>query len=210
MKYEDVLHEVSPIAIGIAGARRYGYEASESDIDYFILSKDEDKHSQDIENKIDFFVVSIDTVKSLWGHPVFIGDLTGKCDGNECLCSFLFSHRRKIAYTAPEKTVSLGLEHIAMGERYGFKSPIKTGLRTAMILSHMAEEREDPFVLSDEEKAVLIRARTGDVPSEERVEIYRRTICPANLDKLRRMPENTKVRDELFALVDEICKEEST
>lgn len=78
-----------------------------------------------------------------------------------------------------------------------------------MILAHMAERREDPFLLDEDEKAILIRARTGGVPPEERAEIYRRTICPENLDKLRRMPENTTIKAELFALLDEI-KEERT
>lgn len=102
-----------------------------------------------------------------------------------------------------------GLEYIADGERYQYTSPIKAGLRTAMILAHMAERREDPFLLDEDEKAILIRARTGGVPPEERAEIYRRTICPENLDKLRRMPENTTIKAELFALLDEI-KEERT
>lgn len=72
-----------------------------------------------------------------------------------------------------------------------------------MILSHMAAEAEDPFLLSAEEKAVLLRARTGEVPPEERVELYRRTISPENIGRLMRMPDHPTIKDELFRLIEE-------
>lgn len=192
---------------GKTGSCRYGYNEGSSDLDIFILSANLQFNIHDIETNTDCFIWSVAHMSGCWGHPLLNGVLTDNCTGNERLVTFLQEHRHAITYAAPGKTVDFGLDYIAVGERYGHTSPIKAGLRTAMILSHMAEEREDPFLLSDEEKAVLIRARTGDVLSEERAEIYRRTICPANLDKLRRMPENTRVRDELFTLLDEICKE---
>lgn len=192
------------------GSRRYGYAEEESDKDTFILTPDTTLLCHDPEDDTAYFVWGIDVLRNQWGHPLTMGNLTGNCIGDKRIITFLESHRHTIIYAAPRKTVDFGLDYIAAGERNKFNSPIKAGLRTAMILFHMAEERGDPTLLSDEEKAVLIRARTGDVPPEERAEIYRRTICPANLDKLRRMPENTKVRDELFALLDKICKEETT
>lgn len=188
---------------------RYGYKEGAKDIDFFVLTPDTDLQINDFDSHTDYFVSSVSSFKKNWGHPLLFGNLTGKCTGDQRLVEYLENNRRTISFAAPGRMAGFGLDLIAAGERYKFISPIKAGLRTAMLLSHMAEEREDPFLLSDEEKAVLIRARTGDVSPEERVEIYRRTICPANLDKLRRMPENTKVRDELFALLDEICKEES-
>lgn len=195
---------------GTSGSVRYGYQENAKDIDFFVLTPDIDLQINDFDNHTDYFVSSIQSFKEMWGHPLLFGSLTGDCIGDQRLVSFLQEHRHTITYAAPGKMADFGLDYIAVGERYKFDSPIKSGLRTAYILSHMAEAREDPFLLSDEEKAVLIRARTGGVGPEERVDIYRRTICPANLDKLRRMPENTRVRDELFALLDEICKEETT
>lgn len=194
----------------LVGSNRYGMVMDNSDTDIFLLTPEITMLCYDPEDEVAYFVWSLEYMKACWGHPISIGNLTGDCTGDGCLVAFLRDHRRAITYAAPGRTACFGLDYIAVGERYGHTSPIKAGLRTAMILSHMAEEREDPFLLSDEEKAVLIRARTGDVPPEERVEIYRQTICPANLDKLRRMPENTKVRNELFALLDEICKEETS
>ena len=73
-----------------------------------------------------------------------------------------------------------------------------------MILSHMAAEAEDPFLLSEEEKAVLIRARTGGVPLEERVDIYRRTISPENIGRLMDMPDHPTIKNELFQLLEEV------
>lgn len=199
--------EENCLLIALVGSARYGYASESSDRDLFFLTKDRTEHIANSPDRIDRFFLSITGLKLQFGHPFILGNITGDYTGNNALCSFLREHRREISYAAPGQTVLDGLDCISVGERYGYKSPIKAGLRTAIILAHMAEEREDPFLLSDEEKAILIRARTGDVPPEERAEIYRRTICPANLDKLRRMPENTKVRDELFALLDKICKE---
>lgn len=187
------------------GSVRYGYDVGAKDQDWFILTPDLDEAIQ--VGLEDYFLCSFNKFRHFFCHPVIIGAITGNCIGHDRLCAFLADHRRNLIYSLPCGTAGFGLDYIAEGERYKYNAPIKTGLRTAYILSHMVEEREDPFLLSDEEKAVLIRARTGDVPPEERVEIYRRTICPANLDKLRRMPENTKVRDDLFALLDEIYKE---
>lgn len=203
------LSEPKQLLCARVGSARYGLLTKDSDRDVFILIPEENLKVSHAEGDTAFFVVSVQTFFAYWGHPLLIGDITGDCTGDRRLVSFLNDNRRAITYAAPGKTADFGLDYIAVGERYGFKSPIKAGLRTAMILSHMAEEREDPFLLSDGEKAVLIRARTGGVPPEERSEIYRRTICPANLDKLRRMPENTRVRDGLFALLDQICKEET-
>lgn len=207
MKKGKLPSDLRELLRGTSGSVRYGYQENAKDIDFFVLTPDIDLQVNDFDNHTDYFVSSVSSFKKMWGHPLQFGSLTGGCTGDRRLVSFLNDNRRAITYAAPANTVIFGLDYIAVGERYGFKSPIKAGLRTAMILSHMAEEREDPFLLSDGEKAVLIRARTGGVPPEERSEIYRRTICPANLDKLRRMPENTRVRDELFALLDEICKE---
>lgn len=191
------------------GAARYGTISESSDSDVFILTPTENLKVHDQKANTSYFVWSVPALRYYWGHPVSLGDLTGACTGDERLVAFLRDHRHEIAYAAPGRTADFGLDYIAVGERYGYTSPIKAGLRTAMILSHMAGEREDPFLLSDEEKAVLIRARTGGVPPEERVEIYRRTICPENLDKLRRMPVNIAVKNELFGLLDKICKEET-
>lgn len=201
------LSEPKQLLCARVGSARYGLLTKDSDRDVFILIPEESLKVSCAERDTAFFVVSVQTFFAYWGHPLLIGDITGDCTGEQRLVTFLQGHRHAITYAAPGKTVDFGLDYISVGERYKFDSPIKAGLRTAYILSHMAEEREDPFLLSDEEKVILIRARTGDVPPEERAEIYRRTICPANLDKLRRMPENTRVRDELFTLLDEICKE---
>lgn len=192
-----------------AGSMRYGYESGQSDKDLFILTQDRTENAVDTEDRIDRFFVSVNDFKESLGSPLLLGNITGECTGNKMLCTFLKENRKELTYISPGKTATLGLEYIAVGERSKFRSPIKAGLRTAMILSHMAAEAEDPFLLSDEEKVILIRARTGGVPPEERAEIYRRTLCPENLDKLRRMPENLTVKKELFALLDEICKEET-
>lgn len=204
------LNELIRVPVGSA---RYGLLTDESDRDIFILTPDADTDTQilryDPEIDTAFFVWPVKLARAYWGHPLLLGNLTGDCTGNKRLCAFLKKHRHEITYAAPAQTVFNGLDYISVGERYGHTSPIKAGLRTAMILSHMAAEAEDPFLLSGLEKAVLTRARIGGVPPEERVEIYRRTLSPENLDKLRRMPENTTVRDELFALLDEIVKEET-
>ena len=77
-----------------------------------------------------------------------------------------------------------------------------------MILSHMAAQVEDPFLLSEEEKAILLRARTGDFPPEERVDIYRRTISPENISRLRKMPDHPTIKNELFQLIEEITAQQ--
>lgn len=77
-----------------------------------------------------------------------------------------------------------------------------------MIISHMAVRAEDPFLLSEEEKAILIRARTGEVLEEERVAIYRRTISPENIDRLMKMPDHPAIKNELFQLIEDIISKE--
>lgn len=77
-----------------------------------------------------------------------------------------------------------------------------------MIISHMAVRAEDPFLLSEEEKAILIRARTGEVLEEERVAIYRRTISPENIDRLMKMSDNPAIKNELFQLIEDIISKE--
>lgn len=193
----------------IVGSMRYGYESEKSDKDLFILTQSRTESVVDTEDRIDRFFVSVIDFKKLFGNPLILGNITGECAGNKTLCAFLKENKKELVYAVPWETVDLGLGYIAVGERYKFKSPIKAGLRTAMILSHMAEKRDDPFALSDEEKAILIRARTGGVLPDERVGIYRRTLSTENLDKLRQMPGNVTVKSELFALLDEICKEET-
>ena len=83
-------------------------------------------------------------LRSCWGHPLLLGNITGDCTGDERLCNFLRQYRREITYSAPERTGIFGLGYVAWGEAFGFDSPIKAGLRTAMILSHMAAQAEDP------------------------------------------------------------------
>ena len=85
-----------------------------------------------------------------------------------------------------------------------YYSNINPALSRAMILYHMAALAEDPFLLSEEEKSILIRSRTGGVSLEERVDIYRRTICPENLDRLMRMPDHPTIKNELFQLIEEV------
>lgn len=77
-----------------------------------------------------------------------------------------------------------------------------------MIISHMAVRAEDPFLLSEEEKAILIRARTGEVLEEERVDIYRRTISPENVERLMKMPDHPAIKNELFQLIEDIISKE--
>lgn len=206
----DEIPKARKILVAVVGSVRYGYAEEKSDRDYFYLTDHVDIAHHDTETCSTYFLWSVQHIKNRWGHPMLMGNLTADCQGDEALCAYLYRNRRKLAYAAPGRSVRFGMEYMGAKEGIGIDTAAKPALLTAFILSHMAEERDDPFLLSDNEKAVLIRARTGDVPPEERVEIYRRTICPTNLDKLRRMPENTEVRDELFALLDEICKEESS
>lgn len=196
--------ERQPLLIAPAGSSRYGYEEGSRDIDRMVLWTGEDRYICEKDAEIDYFFVSPDGLFDNWGHPLLLGNLTGECTGNEKLCAFLRAHFREIAYAAPASTALFGLDYIAVGERYKYTSPIKAGLRTAMILSHMAAEAEDPFLLSEGEKAVLLRARTGGVPPEERVEIYRRTISPENIDRLMKMPDHPTIKNELFALIKEV------
>ena len=198
------LPEVQRLICTPVGAARYGLLSDNSDQDIFVLSPRSDLQMHDPETNTSYFVWSLSSLQIYWGHPILLGNLTGDCTGDERLCDFLQKCRREIAYSAPGYTAALGLDYIAVGERYGHTSPIKAGLRTAMILSHMAAEAEDPFLLSEDEKAVLIRARTGDVPPEERVDIYRRTISPENINRLLKMPDHPTIKNELFQLIEEV------
>lgn len=195
----------TPLLLALAGSNRYGCSGESSDQDFMVLTSTEDRYFCEYDDVLlaDYFFVSVDTLRSAWGHPLLLGNLTGECTGDERLCAFLAAHKRELSYAAPAATASLGLDYIAGGERYGFASPIKAGLRTAMILSHMAEGAEDPFLLSGEEKAVLSRARTGGVPLEERVELYRRTISPENIGRLMKLPDHPTVKSQLFRLIEE-------
>lgn len=186
------------------GSQRYGLFTEDSDKDIFILIRDVNLQKYNSCNNTAYFVWDIQMLQSQWGHPVLLGDLTGNCTGNKRLCAFLRQHYGELTYSAPLRTVKFGMEYIAHAERGGYISPIKAGLRTAMILSHMAAQAEDPFLLSEEEKAVLTRARTGGVPVEERVAIYRRTICPENIDRLMRMPDHPTIKTDLFKLIEEV------
>lgn len=194
----------SPILLSPTGSARYGYAEETSDQDFMVLTEAEDRYAVDKESVTDYFFISLDTFRSYWGHPLRLADLVSDCVGNERLCAFLREHRREIPYAAPERTAGFGLAYIARGERGRYNSTIKPALRTAMILSHMAAHAEDPFLLSEEEKSILIRSRTGGVSLEERVDIYRRTICPENLDRLMRMPDHPTIKNELFQLIEEV------
>ncbi len=195
---------VPPILIAVAGSVRYGYDEGSHDRDYMVLWTGEDKHKCDLETRTDYFFVSPEGLRRIWGHPLHLANLTGACTGNERVCAFLREHHAEIPYAAPARTALYGLGYIAEGERYQIKSPIKAGLRTAMILSHMAALAEDPFLLSEEEKAVLRRARAGEVGVEERVELYRRTVSPENINRLLAMPDHPTIKNELFTLLEEV------
>lgn len=193
-----------PFLIAPTGSARYGYAEGTSDQDFMVLTETEDRRFSDEETRTDYFILSLDTFRSYWGHPLRLADLAGDCTGDERLCAFLRERRREIPYAAPERTAIFGLSYIAQGERGGYDSTIKPALRTAMILSHMASQAEDPFLLSEEEKAILIRARIGGVPTEERADIYRRTISPENINRLIRMPDHPTIKTELFQLIEEV------
>lgn len=186
------------------GSARYQCLSENSDQDIWVLTREMDQYIYDSETKTDYFLASLKTLSSCWGHPLLLGNLTGECMGNRRLCTFLMENRREIAYSAPARTALFGLNYIAEGERCGYTSPIRAGMRTAIILYHMAAQAEDPFLLSEEEKAVLLRARAGEVPPEERVELYRRTISPENINRLMKMPDHPTIKNELFQLIEEV------
>ena len=113
-------------------------------------------------------------------------------------------NRREIAYSAPARTALFGLNYIAEGERCGYTSPIRAGMRTAIILYHMAAQAEDPFLLSEEEKGLLLRYRNERISKEERMADYRRTISPENINRLMKMPDHPTIKNELFQLIEEV------
>lgn len=197
----------------LVGSHRYGYASEGSNRDYFCLTPKTAAVIQDPETRDIVFVVSAQEVKKRWGHPFLMGNLTADCEGNEALRTFLAEHRLKLPYAAPSDSVMHGLDYISsketVAERLGRPEAAKPSLLAAFILAHMAQEMDDPFLLSDEEKSVLVRARAGEVGADERAETYRSALCRDNLDKLRKMPDNTALRDEFFRLLDEIVKEET-
>jgi hypothetical protein len=209
-KIEEISMELNirPILISSTGSARYGYNLKKSDQDFMILAEMEDRYINDKETGIDYFVVSLTTFRNFWGHPLRLADLVNDCTGNERLCAFLKKHRWEIPYAAPGRTALYGLEYIAQGENSGFDSTIKPSLRTAIVLDHMSKRADNPFLLSEEEKIILTRARTGGVPPEERVEIYRRTISPENINRLLKMPDHPTIKNELFQLIDDIISKE--
>lgn len=202
------LPELPELLRARVGSARCGLLAQESDRDIFVLTTKNADQLCDPEKNETYFIWSVPMLRSLWGHPLLLENLTGSCTGNQRLCNFLWARKRELYYTSPACTTVLGLKMIAEGERYGFTSPIKVGLRIAMELAHMAWGDEDPIVFSAEEKAVLLRARTGDVPPDERVDIYRRTISPENINRLLKMPDHPTIKNELFQLIDNIISKE--
>ena len=130
--------EIPTILTSPAGSARYGYGGETSDSDVFMLTEKDHRSVSDLETDTDYFIISLDLLRSCWGHPLLLGNITGDCTGDERLCNFLRQYRREITYSAPERTGIFGLGYVAWGEAFGFDSPIKAGLRTAMILSHMA------------------------------------------------------------------------
>ena len=202
------LPELPELLRARVGSARCGLLAQESDRDIFVLTTKNADQLCDPEKNETYFIWSVPMLRSLWGHPLLLENLTGSCTGNQRLCNFLWARKRELYYTSPACTTVLGLKMIAEGERYGFTSPIKVGLRIAMELAHMAWGDEDPIVFSAEETAVLLRARTGDVPPDERVDIYRRTISPENINRLLKMPDHPTIKNELFQLIDNIISKE--
>lgn len=188
-----------------AGSMRYGMYTGSSDKDIVLLTGEGTERAiHDEENNTTYFVLPVPLVFGRWGDPLFLGDLTGEGEGHPQLCEFLREHKQEIAYASPQNSAIFGLEAIAQAEWYGFLPPIKAGLRTAMILAHMAQQREDPFLLSEEEKATLMRVKTGQLGERERVEIYRDTISPENIGKLMRMRDHPTIKKELFQLIEEV------
>lgn len=196
--------EIPTILTSPAGSARYGYGGETSDSDVFMLTEKDHRSVSDLETDTDYFIISLDLLRSCWGHPLLLGNITGDCTGDERLCNFLRQYRREITYSAPERTGIFGLGYVAWGEAFGFDSPIKAGLRTAMILSHMAAQAEDPFLLSEEEKGLLLRYRNERISKEERMADYRRTISPENINRLMKMPDHPTIKNELFQLIEEV------
>lgn len=198
------LPELKELLRARVGSARCGLLTENSDVDIFILNPQMTQNIYDAEKKETYFIWSLSTFWDYWGHPLLLENVTGNCTGDDRLCAFLWEHRREIFYAAPERTAVFGLQHIAYGEMSGYNSTIKLSLRMAMTLSHMVRSDNDPSSFSEEEKAVLLRARTGDVPPEERVDIYRRTISPENINRLMKMPDHPTIKNELFQLIEEV------
>lgn len=186
------------------GSARYQCLSENSDQDIWVLTREMDQYIYDSETKTDYFLASLKTLSSCWGHPLLLGNLTGECMGNRRLCTFLMENRQEIAYSAPARTALFGLNYIAEGERCGYTSPIRAGMRTAIILSHMAARAEDPFLLSEGEKGLLLRYRNERISKEERMADYRRTISPENINRLMKMPDHPTIKNELFQLIEEV------
>ena len=186
------------------GSARYQCLSENSDQDIWVLTREMDQYIYDSETKTDYFLASLKTLSSCWGHPLLLGNLTGECMGNRRLCTFLMENRQEIAYSAPARTALFGLNYIAEGERCGYTSPIRAGMRTAIILYHMAAQAEDPFLLSEVEKGLLLRYRNERISKEERMADYRRTISPENISRLMKMPDHPTIKNELFQLIEEV------
>ncbi len=202
------LPELPELLRACVGSARYGLLTDNSDRDIFILTPKTAVQIYDPDNDETYFVWSIPQARAYWGHPLLLENLTGKCTGNEYLCAFLQEHKRDIYYAAPAQFAVWALKWIAEGERYGQIPPIKVGLRIAITLLHMLSGEDDPCSFNSEERSILLRARTGDVPPEERVDIYRRTISPENIDRLMKMPDHPTIKNELFQLIDDIISKE--
>lgn len=198
------LPELRQLLRARVGSARCSLLTEGSDRDVFILNPDFTGQIYDPDTQEAYFIWSVSACQEYWGHPLLLENITGECTGDPRLCNFLHEHRRELYYAAPDRTGVLGLQHIAYGEMSGFHSTVKLSLRIAMELAHMAGNADDPITFSDEEKAVLLRARTGGVPPEERVDIYRRTISPENINRLMKMPDHPTIKDELFQLIEEV------
>lgn len=196
--------ERTAILYAQVGSIRYQDFSENSDQDIWILTKETDQYVCDPETKTDYFLTSVKSLSSCWGHPLLLGDLTVECMGNERICAFLRKNRREITYSAPARTALFGLSYIADGERCGYASTIRVGMRAAIILSHMAARAEDPFLLSTEEQELLVRYRNERISKEERMDDYRRTISPENINRLMRMPDHPTIKNELFQLIEEV------
>lgn len=194
------------------GSRRYGYAVEGSNTDMVYITANTNAASMDAETGNIHYAWSARTAQRLWGHPLLMGALAGNCQGGSVLCAWLAEHRAEIAYAAPFESAMHGMACIAMNEktalRSGAPTAVKTALLVAFILRHMAEGQKDPFMMATDEKAVLARAREGAVGVEERAAIYRETICPENLDRLRKMPGDPSMLNGFMKLLNEAANME--
>lgn len=200
------MQDVEKLLTAETGSRRYGYAVDRSNTDMVYITANVNAVSMDAKTGNIHYAWSARTARRLWGHPLLMGSLAGNCQGDSVLCAWLAEHHTKIAYAAPFESAMYGMACIALNEktvlRSGAPTAAKTALLVAFILRHMSEGQTDPFLLRADEKAVLARAREGAVVVEERAAIYRETICPENLDKLRKMPGDPSMLDGFSELLD--------